>query len=63
MVKVEATDLPVAPFADSNELRVGQGVIAIGNPLGQDNTVTTGVVSALNRDLLVDPGKIAFWRV
>ena len=45
----------MASFADSNELRVGQGVIAIGNPLGQDNTVTTGVVSALNRDLLVDP--------
>ena len=54
VVKVEASDLPVASFADSNELRVGQGVIAIGNPLGQDNTVTTGVVSAVNRDLLVD---------
>lgn len=60
VVKVEATDLPVAPFADSNELRVGQGVIAIGNPLGQDNTVTTGVVSALNRDLLVDPRENRF---
>ncbi|HAN95751.1 MAG TPA: hypothetical protein DCQ17_09260 [Firmicutes bacterium] len=55
VVKVEAQGLPVASFGDSNELRVGQGVIAIGNPLGQDNTVTTGVVSALNRDLLVDP--------
>ncbi|HPT83464.1 MAG TPA: trypsin-like peptidase domain-containing protein [Limnochordia bacterium] len=55
VVKVEAQNLPVAPFGDSNELRVGQGVIAIGNPLGQDNTVTTGVVSALNRDLMVDP--------
>lgn len=60
VVKVEATDLPVAPFTDSNELRVGQGVIAIGNPLGQDNTVTTGVVSALNRDLLVDPRENRF---
>lgn len=55
VVKVEAEGLPVASFADSDELRVGQGVIAIGNPLGQDNTVTTGVVSAVNRDLLVDP--------
>ena len=55
VVKVEAENLPVAEFADSNELRVGQIVIAIGNPLGQDYTVTTGVVSALNRDLLVDP--------
>ena len=55
VVKVEAEGLPVAGFADSNELRVGQVAIAIGNPLGQSNTVTTGVVSALNRDLLVDP--------
>ena len=55
VVKVEAEELPVASFADSNELRVGQMAIAIGNPLGQSNTVTTGVVSAVNRDLLVDP--------
>lgn len=60
VVKVEADNLPVASFADSNELRVGQGVIAIGNPLGQDNTVTVGVVSALNRDLLVDPEENRF---
>lgn len=57
VVKVEAEDLPVASFADSNEIRVGQGVVAIGNPLGQDNTVTSGVVSAVNRDLLVDPNE------
>ncbi len=55
VVKVDADGLPVANFADSNELRVGQVAIAIGNPLGQSNTVTTGVVSAVNRDLLVDP--------
>lgn len=55
VVKVDATGLPVARLANSHELRVGQMVIAIGNPLGQDNTVTTGVVSAMNRDLLVDP--------
>lgn len=55
VVKVEAKDLPVAKLGNSNELRVGQIVIAIGNPLGQDHTVTTGVVSAVNRDLLVDP--------
>lgn len=55
VVKVEAQGLPVAAFADSNELRVGQLAIAIGNPLGQANTVTSGVVSAVNRDLLVDP--------
>lgn len=55
VVKVDAEGLPAANFADSNELRVGQVAIAIGNPLGQSNTVTTGVVSAVNRDLLVDP--------
>ncbi|HHY10176.1 MAG TPA: trypsin-like serine protease [Firmicutes bacterium] len=60
VVKVEAAGLPVAKFADSDELRVGQMVIAIGNPLGQDNTVTTGVVSAVNRDLLVDPKQNRF---
>lgn len=60
VVKVDAKGLPVADFANSDELRVGQIVIAIGNPLGQDNTVTTGVVSALNRDLLVDPRQNRF---
>ncbi len=60
VVKVEAEGLPVASFADSNDLRVGQVAIAIGNPLGQSSTVTTGVVSAVNRDLLVDPRENRF---
>ncbi|HHT36042.1 MAG: S1C family serine protease [Candidatus Wallacebacter cryptica] len=55
VLKIEAQDLPVVSLGNSNEIRVGQQVIAIGNPLGQDNTVTNGVVSAVNRDLLVDP--------
>ncbi len=38
-------------FADSDALKPGQKVIAIGNPLGYNNTVTTGVISALDRDL------------
>ena len=54
VVKVEAAGLPTAKMGNSDELRVGQMVIAIGNPLGQDNTVTTGVISAVNRDPLVD---------
>ncbi len=54
VLRIEGEDLPVAKLGDSNELRVGQQVIAIGNPLGQDYSVTTGVVSALNRDLLID---------
>jgi len=55
VLKVEAGGLPTAVIGSSDDLRVGQTVIAIGNPLGQDQTVTTGVISALNRDLLVDP--------
>lgn len=55
VLKVETSNLPVAKLGNSDELRVGQQVVAIGNPLGQDNTVTTGVISALNRDLLIDP--------
>jgi serine protease Do len=55
VVKVEARTCqwPVSPIPTN--CGWARGLIAIGNPLGQDNTVTTGVVSALNRDLLVDP--------
>lgn len=46
--------LPYAPLGDSNKLRVGEWVIAIGNPFGLGITVTAGVISALNRELSVD---------
>ena len=52
VLKVEgAEELPAAPIGDSDALRVGDWVIAIGNPLGFDYTVTLGIVSALNRDV------------
>lgn len=50
LIQIETGDsLPVAPLGDSNELGVGDWVIAIGSPLGLDFTVTAGIVSALGR--------------
>ena len=47
------SDLKVAEFADFDNLAVGEAVMAIGNPLGYDDTATTGIVSALNRPVTV----------
>src|SRR5262245_22630894 len=49
LLKVEATNLPVIPSGDSSALRVGEPVMAIGNPFGFEQTVTTGIVSATGR--------------
>ncbi|MFM7751627.1 MAG: trypsin-like peptidase domain-containing protein, partial [Opitutaceae bacterium] len=49
VVKVEAEDLPAVIFADSSRLEVGDRVLAIGNPFGIGETVTTGIVSAKGR--------------
>ncbi|HYF38648.1 MAG TPA: trypsin-like peptidase domain-containing protein, partial [Gemmatimonadales bacterium] len=49
VVRVNARDLPAATLGDSDQLQVGQTAIAIGNPLGLERTVTSGVVSAVNR--------------
>lgn len=51
VIKVEATDLPVAALGDDAKTRIGQWVVAIGNPLGLDFTVTAGIVSAKGRSL------------
>ncbi len=51
VVRVNANNLPTAPLADSDRLEVGQVAIAIGNPLGYERTVTSGVVSATNRTI------------
>ena len=47
------SDLKVAEFADSDNLAVGEAVMAIGDPLGYDDTATTSIVSALNRPVTV----------
>ncbi len=49
VIKIDAKDLPVAYLGDSDKLKVGQWVMAIGNPLSLASTVTAGIVSALNR--------------
>ncbi len=52
---VSPKPLPILSFGNSDEVRVGQPVIAVGNPLGVGTSVTTGVVSAVNRNLMRTP--------
>lgn len=50
VLKIDATDLPAITLADSDQIEVGDVVLAIGNPFGVGQTVTMGIVSALNRN-------------
>lgn len=58
VVRIDAPSPQAAPLGFSNDLRVGQLAIAIGNPYGFQTTVTAGVVSALNRSLRAKSGRL-----
>ncbi len=58
ILKISAIDFVPAALGDAAELKIGQLVIAIGNPLGFQHTVTTGVVSALGRSLRTETGRM-----
>ena len=58
VIRVNGSGLQAAELADSDSLRVGQLVIAIGDPLGFHSTVTTGVVSATGRSLRANDGRM-----
>ena len=51
LLKIEATNLPFVNFGDSSRVRVGDWVLAIGNPYGLGGTVTAGIISALHRGI------------
>lgn len=55
LLDIDAEGLDYVSFGDSDALKVGQNVIAMGNPFGLGNTVTTGIVSALGRDINAGP--------
>ena len=51
LIKIDAKDLPAIQIANSDDVKVGEWVLAVGNPLGLNNTVTAGIVSAKARQM------------
>jgi len=56
LIRVDAKSLPFAEFGDSSQVKIGEWVLAIGNPLGMEHTVTAGIVSAKGRQLDLGDG-------
>ncbi len=51
IIKIDSDNLPVARFGDSDSVRIGEWVLAVGNPLELQSTVTAGIISAIGRDI------------
>ena len=58
LIKIEEKDLPTIPFGNSNDLRLGEWVLAIGSPFDLQSTITAGIVSAKARQLGVIPDEL-----
>lgn len=56
IIKIEADNLTPAELGDSDSVKVGEFVLAVGSPLGLDTSVTSGIISALNRDVTSEEG-------
>ncbi|HEY3249559.1 MAG TPA: Do family serine endopeptidase [Ignavibacteria bacterium] len=59
VIKIDGNDLPEISMGNSDNVQVGQWVLAIGNPLGLNNTVTAGIVSAMGRNIGINGGGYA----
>lgn len=57
VIKIDKTRLAKAEFADSDNIKVGEFAMAVGNPLGMESSITCGVISAVNRDVTDSDGK------
>lgn len=59
LIKINATDLPVVKFGNSDDLKLGEWVLAVGNPFNLTSTVTAGIVSAKSRNIGINPDKMS----
>ena len=63
LIKIEESGLPIVPFADSDQLRLGEWVLAIGSPYDLRSTITEGIVSAKGRSMPKDPNNPNEFRI
>lgn len=59
LIKIDGNDLPTLPFSNSDDVQVGQWVLAVGNPFNLNSTVTAGIVSAKGRNINIIPDRTA----